>query len=230
LDTFKELRQSKTRISFNLNNKLMLVHSFILAKRLIKLQDHLGAARLLVRVSNNISQFPSNVANILTSTVAECVKSGLKEAAFNWSCVLARPEHRNNIPEAFKKRVMNIARHPVTEQDGPDNVTPCPYCRFEIPDYLLDCPKCKNFLPFCVASGKHMTLQSWSQCPECKLPCRYESMRKVLENDPTCPMCNKVVPPDNLRISSDPEADFKTLTALMKDSGPEQDDQAEDGH
>lgn len=55
LETFRELRASKTRISFNLNNKLMLVHSFILAKRLIKMNDHLGAARLLIRVSNNIS-------------------------------------------------------------------------------------------------------------------------------------------------------------------------------
>ena len=35
------------------------------------------------------------MVNILTSTVAECVKSGLKQEAFKWACVLVRPEYIN---------------------------------------------------------------------------------------------------------------------------------------
>ena len=50
-----------------LNNKLMLVHSFQLGKRLVKMGNHLGASRMLIRVSKNISQFPSTTINILTT-------------------------------------------------------------------------------------------------------------------------------------------------------------------
>lgn len=51
----------------------------MLAKRLVKDGDHYGAALNLIRVANNISQFPTHMINILTSTVAECSKAGLKE-------------------------------------------------------------------------------------------------------------------------------------------------------
>jgi hypothetical protein len=45
----------------------MLVHSFQLGKRLVKMGNHLGASRMLIRVSKNISQFPSTTINILTT-------------------------------------------------------------------------------------------------------------------------------------------------------------------
>lgn len=55
-------------------------------------------------------------------------------------------------------------------------------------------------------------------------------MRRVLESDPTCPMCLKNVSPDSIRLSNDPEGDFKTLTSLMKDSGGDDDEEeGEDG-
>jgi len=58
LDTFKDIRSSSSRIPFDLFNKLMLLHSYQLVKRLVKMGNHSGAARLLVRVCNNISLFP----------------------------------------------------------------------------------------------------------------------------------------------------------------------------
>jgi hypothetical protein len=48
----------------------------------IKRNDHLKGARMLVRVSNNISRFPTHVVNILTSAVIECHRSGMKNSAF----------------------------------------------------------------------------------------------------------------------------------------------------
>lgn len=72
LDTYKDIKTHNLKIPFDLNNKLMIVHSFQLAKRLVKMGNHLGAARMLVRVSKNISMFPATVVNILTTTVAEC--------------------------------------------------------------------------------------------------------------------------------------------------------------
>jgi WD repeat-containing protein 19 len=56
----------------------MIIHSFQLAKRLVKMNNHVGAARMLIRVSKNISQFPSTTVNIMTTTVAECTQAGLK--------------------------------------------------------------------------------------------------------------------------------------------------------
>jgi WD repeat-containing protein 19 len=51
LDTYKDIRLHSLKIPFDLNYKLMLIHSYQLAKRLAKIGNHLGAARMLVRVS-----------------------------------------------------------------------------------------------------------------------------------------------------------------------------------
>ena len=93
LDTYKDIKLHSLKIPFDLNNKLMLIHSFQLAKRLVKMGNHLGAARMLIRVAENISQFPSTTVNILTTTVAECTQAGLKQAAYKQSCILVRPEN-----------------------------------------------------------------------------------------------------------------------------------------
>lgn len=55
LDTYKDIKSHNLKIPFDLNNKLMLIHSFQLGKRLVKMGNHLGAARMLNRVSKNIS-------------------------------------------------------------------------------------------------------------------------------------------------------------------------------
>lgn len=185
LDTFKDIRLSNNRIPFELNQRLMLIHSFTLAKRLVKINDHQGAARLLLRVAQNISQFPQNMVNILTSCVAECTKANMKQAAFQWACVLMRPEYRNQIPHQFAKKVESIAIKPVKQDDDPEAVSPCPFCKFEIPMTKLECPACKNNIPFCIASGKHMVLQEWSACPSCRLPANYADFKRLLEADPT---------------------------------------------
>jgi WD repeat-containing protein 19 len=67
-----------------------------------------------------------------------------------------------------------------------------------------------------------MILSDWSQCPSCRLPAIYTEFKKMLENDPTCPMCEANVPAMSIQLASDPESEFKQLTALMKASGPDQ--------
>lgn len=49
----------------------MLLHSYQLVKRLVKMGNHAGAARLLIRVCNNISLFPQNMAQVMTSCIGE---------------------------------------------------------------------------------------------------------------------------------------------------------------
>jgi hypothetical protein len=75
-----------------------------------------------------------------------------------------------------------------------------------------------------------MVIKEWSSCPACKLPAIYPDFKRLLENEPVCPMCEQNVPAMSITLASDPEAEFKSLTALMKDSGPnEANEDAEGG-
>lgn len=190
LDTYKDIKTHNLKIPFDLNYKLMLIHSFQLAKRLVKIGNHLGAARMLIRVADNISQFPSTTVNILTTTVAECTQAGLKMAAYKQSCILVRPENIDQVNPKFKKKIEAIARKPVKQEDDPEPRSACPHCQFQIPESCLDCMNCKNTIPFCIASGKHMIVSDWSVCPSCKLCANYSDFKKLLEADPQCPMCD----------------------------------------
>ncbi len=121
--------------------------------------------------------------------MAECTKANLKQGAFIWACILVRPENRGQIPPAFQKKVESIARKPVKQEDDPEGVSPCPYCKFDILDTRLDCPSCKNNTPFCISSGKQMLIKEWSCCPACKLLAIYSDFKRLLENEAVCPMC-----------------------------------------
>jgi WD repeat-containing protein 19 len=93
--------------------------------------------------------------NILTTTVIEATKANLKEIAYNWACVLVRPEYRQQITEKYKTRIEQIARRPVAGQTEVEK-TPCPFCNDPVAAYDLDCQTCQNTIPYCVASGKHV--------------------------------------------------------------------------
>ena len=50
-----------------------------------------------VRVARNISKFPKHIVPILTSTVIECHRAGLKKTAFEYASMLMRPEYRDQV-------------------------------------------------------------------------------------------------------------------------------------
>ncbi len=94
----------------------------------VKLGDHLKGARMLIRVANNISKFPSrkrytsiecliekspflDIVPILTSTVIECHRSGLRNSAFSYAAMLMRPEYRQKIDPKWKKKIEQIVRY-----------------------------------------------------------------------------------------------------------------------
>ena len=60
------------------------------------------------------------------------------------------------------------------------------------------------------------------------MSCNFSEMKRVLEAEPICPMCNSSVPPMNITISNDPQSEFRALTDLMKDSGPQADEEEKD--
>lgn len=55
----RELRKNEIPVPSEMSSTLMLLHTYLLAKTWIKVGDHLKGAQLLIRVSNNISNFPS---------------------------------------------------------------------------------------------------------------------------------------------------------------------------
>ena len=59
LGMYQELRKHKIRVPNELASNMMLLHSYILARIHVKRNEHLIAARLLIRVSNSISKFPA---------------------------------------------------------------------------------------------------------------------------------------------------------------------------
>ena len=74
---------------------------------------------MLLRVAANISKFPSHIVPILTSTVIECHRSGLKNSAFTHAATLMRPEYRKDIDEKYRKKIEAIIRKPQRTATSP---------------------------------------------------------------------------------------------------------------
>ena len=47
---------------------------------------------------------------ILTSTVIECHRSGLRNSSFSYAAMLMRPEYRDSIDLKYKKKIEGIVR------------------------------------------------------------------------------------------------------------------------
>jgi WD repeat-containing protein 19 len=109
-DTFKDLEADKKRVPRELYINLCLLHSYVLVKYLLPMGDHKTAARMLLRVSKHITRFPSHTVPILTSTVVECMKAGLKKSALEYAAMLMRPEHRAQISDTYKRKIETMVR------------------------------------------------------------------------------------------------------------------------
>ncbi|XP_070253925.1 WD repeat-containing protein 19 [Myotis yumanensis] len=187
---YAELKSQKIKIPSEMATNLMILHSYILVKIHVKKGDHMKGARLLIRVAKNISKFPSHVVPILTSTVIECHRAGLKHSAFRFAAMLMRPEHRNKIDAKYKKKIEAMVRRPDTSETE-EVTTPCPFCKFLLPECELLCPGCKNNIPYCIATGRHMLRDDWTVCPHCDFPALYSEFKIILNTESTCPMCSE---------------------------------------
>lgn len=137
-DTYKDLKENNLPIMWDLYMKLMILHSYIIVRRVVKLNEHKDAARLLNRICKNISQFPAHAVNILTTAVVEATRAQLKYYAYQWSCVLVRPEYRPSIAEKYKSNIENIARRPVKEKEDTEHPrTQCPFCKVGSNEYIF---------------------------------------------------------------------------------------------
>jgi len=206
---YKELKNRNIRIPAEMVQNLMLLHSYILVKVHVRRGDHLKGARMLIRVANNISKFPSHIVQILTSTVVECHRAGLRHSSFSYAAMLMRPEYRSQIDLKYKKKIEQIVRKPdKTEEDEPTD--PCPYCSYPLAQTKLECPECKNNIPYCIVTGRHMIKDDWANCPNCSFPAICSEFKALLEGDDTnCPMCSEKVTINSLKPIADPSLYLK---------------------
>ncbi|XP_020847251.1 WD repeat-containing protein 19 isoform X2 [Phascolarctos cinereus] len=199
---YAELKTQKIKIPSEMATNLMILHSYILVKIHVKSGDHMKGARMLIRVANNISKFPSHIVPILTSTVIECHRAGLKNSAFSFAAMLMRPEYRNKIDIKYKKKIEAMVRRPDTSEIE-EISTPCPFCEFLLPESELLCPGCKNNIPYCIATGRHMLKDDWTVCPHCDFPALYSEFKSMLTTENTCPMCSERLTSDQLQKITD---------------------------
>ena len=126
--TFKQLEKHGIAIPAELRWNLMLLHSYLIARPLMKaLQDHKLAACMLVRVSKNIAKFPQHIVAILTSCVTECNKAEFHKSAFQFAKELVTTD-RKEIPEKHRKKMDTIVRKPgyySKEYEGGKKLTVC---------------------------------------------------------------------------------------------------------
>ncbi|XP_051054370.1 WD repeat-containing protein 19 [Phodopus roborovskii] len=208
---YAELKSQKIKIPSEMATNLMILHSYILVKIHVKSGDHMKGARMLIRVANNISKFPSHIVPILTSTVIECHRAGLKNSAFSFAAMLMRPEYRNKIDAKYKKKIEAMVRRPDTSETE-EVTTPCPFCQFLLPECELLCPGCKNNIPYCIATGRHMLKDDWTMCPHCGFPALYSEFKILLNSESTCPMCSERLNSSQLKKISDCTQYLRTET------------------
>jgi WD repeat-containing protein 19 len=173
-ETICHLEDTGIKVSLQLRQQFILLHSYILVKSLLKADDHSGAARMLLRVAQSVSKFPQHIVNILTSTVIECLRAGLKSTAYDYAVMLMRPEYRQSIDKDLKRKIEAIVRRRSDKNEElPEQTSPCPISGEKIPITLLECPTTKDQLPMCVVTGQHMVISDWCFCPNSKFPALY---------------------------------------------------------
>lgn len=191
MDLYKALKDRCLPVSNELNHRLSVLHSYILAKKYIISKQHLKAARNLLRVANNITMFEKDVVNILTTVVIECTEGGLNKSASEYALVLMNDKYKNFIKDAYRPKIDKISIKAYKQEKEPmQNSSPCPFCSSDVPDYNLSCDSCMNIIPFCIGSGRHITLNELITCPHCQFPCIKTEMIELLKNDRLCPMCD----------------------------------------
>jgi len=227
-ETHRDLETHKCRVPLDMLQHLTLLHSYLLVKRLVRQDNHEAAAHMMVRVAKSVSKFPLHIVPILTSTVIECQRAGMKRSAYEYSAMLMRPEYRDAVDPKLYKKIEALVRRPSAEEaDQP--LTPCPFCDHPVPAYQLQCDSCKANIPFCIATGKHMTLEDCSSCPNCKWPALYTALAALLSVEPVCPMCTATVPPTALSLSREPLVLLRRAAGQLDDGGGDGDDGDQEG-
>jgi len=134
-------------------------------------------------VAVSISKFPSHKVPILTSTVIECTRAGLKASALEYAMQLMRPEYRQHVDPKYKRKIEGLVRRPKgpnpEEEFSP--LSPCPISSQLIPITSLECPTTKDAIPMCVVTGQHVVADDFTICPRSNMPAIYTEYIRYIE-------------------------------------------------
>jgi WD repeat-containing protein 19 len=187
VETIRSLEDAGVKISLQIRQLFILLHSYMLVKIHVRHNEHLAAGRLLLRVAQSISRFPQHIVQILTSTVIECQRGGLKASAYEYAVMLMKPEHRQAIDVNLRRKIEAIVRRKssVLTDEIPDELTSCPVTNdgTTIPAYQLESTVTRDAIPMCVITGKHMVLTDWCFCPNSKFPALYSEYLGYIQKE-----------------------------------------------
>ena len=100
-----------------------------------------------------------DIVPILTSTVIECHKVGLKHTGYTYASMVLRAEYREKIDPRYRRRFEGLVRRPEKllpkEAEILGSAAPCPFCAAAVPEYELTCGSCRNHLLYCVLTVGH---------------------------------------------------------------------------
>ncbi|CAJ0941201.1 unnamed protein product, partial [Mesorhabditis belari] len=197
---YQDLQEKNIAVPLEMQQSLMLIHSYLIVKNLIRRDETLKAARMLIRVAQNISRFSTHSVSILTSAVVICTKAGLKGAAHRYAVQLMQPENRNRIDAKYRKKIEQLVRKADKPSDGEEPKASCPYCKHPVIETELMCAMCKNTIPYCVITGRHVVAEDFAVCDGCKFPGYFTEFKRLAAIGETCPMCGgncgQVMPSD----------------------------------
>ena len=71
-----------------------------------------------------------------------------------------------------------------------------------MPESDLYYSQCKNSLPYCIATGYHITPTDLTMCPECKFPASRSELLKLVEDGVVCPMCVETLATSDIKVLS----------------------------
>ncbi|KPM07635.1 WD repeat-containing protein 19-like protein [Sarcoptes scabiei] len=206
-----ELKLNQKPIPSEMIFNLMLVHCYLLAKMWIRIEGHDISSKLLIRIYENVKQFPAHSIQILSFVVIECLRAGYQNNALKFAYALMRIENRDQINPKLRKPIENLvrksAKRPIAEKDLQRELqlssSPCPNCSIEILDDQFSCNNCRTSIPFCIASGMHIHHNDLTRCPNCLFPANKTELIRLLfgSNSPQqtpsnighCPMCEKEI-------------------------------------
>lgn len=203
-ETIRHLEDAGIKVPLQLRQSFVLLHSYILVKTLVRSGNHSAAARMLLRVVQSVSKFPQHVVPILTSTVIECARAGMKGSAYEYAVMLMRPEYRPAIDVNLKRKIEAIVRRRSAQGDEPpEDVSPCPVSAQLIPNSQLESPTTRDSLPMCIITGRHMVLDDWCFCPNSKFPALFSEYTRFVEAEISAAVAAA-------SSSTDPETDAAT--------------------
>jgi len=99
---------------------------------------------------------------ILTSTIIENYKCGLKDTAISACYIIMKPEYRRELAPEFKEKfefiVRKYGKSKTESVDIDDLISACPNCSSDLPNYDLHCNICSTEIPYCIVSVRNMVV------------------------------------------------------------------------